>query len=58
MTDRLRIPKGRQTIRKGGSLTGNHGPVSRPIKLWTLDAKPNTMLARLESGIHVGTRCR
>jgi hypothetical protein len=31
MTDRLRIPKGRQTIRKNGSLTGTHGPVSRPI---------------------------
>ena len=45
MTDRLKIPKGRPTIRKGGSLTGMHGPVSRPVKLWTFNAKPNTTLA-------------
>ena len=48
------MPKGRQTIRKGGSLTGNHGPVSRPIKLWTFNAKPNTMLARLEAAYMSG----
>lgn len=40
--------KGRLTSRKGGSLTGMHGPVSRPIRLWTFDAKPNTLLAQLE----------
>jgi hypothetical protein len=40
--------KGRQTIRRGGSLTGMHGPVSRPIRLWTFDAASNTTLARLE----------
>ena len=49
MTERLKIPKGRTTIRKGGSLTGNHGPVSRPIKLWPFDTKPNSTLARLEA---------
>jgi hypothetical protein len=48
MTERLRIPHGRSTIRKGGSLTGMHGPVSRPIKLWPFDSKPNTTIARLE----------
>ena len=54
MTDRLKIPKGRQTIRKGGSLTGNHGPVSRPVKLWTFNSKPNTTLARLETAYMSG----
>ncbi|HEY7248694.1 MAG TPA: hypothetical protein VH678_32930 [Xanthobacteraceae bacterium] len=41
-------PKGRTTIRKGGSLTGIHGPTSRPIKLWTFDPEPNTIFAQLE----------
>ena len=54
MTDRLKIPKGRPQIRKGGSLTGMHGPVSRPIRLWTFDAKPNTLLARLETAYMTG----
>ena len=54
MTDRFRIPNGLQTIRKGGALTGNHGPVSRPVKLWTFDSKPNTALARLESAYMSG----
>lgn len=49
-----KMPKGRQTIRKGGSLTGLHGPVSRPIKLWPFNAKPNTMLARLETAYMTG----
>ena len=43
-----RMPRGRQTIRKGGSLLGFHGPVSRRIKLWTADSKPNTIIAELE----------
>jgi hypothetical protein len=43
-----RMPRGRQTIRKTGSLLGFHGPVSRRIKLWTFDTKPDTTLARLE----------
>jgi hypothetical protein len=42
------MPRGRQTIRKGGSLLGFHGPVSRRIKLWTSDPKPNTTVALLE----------
>lgn len=54
MTDRLKIPKGRPQIRKVGSLTGMHGPVSRPIRLWTFDAKPNTPLARLETAYMTG----
>jgi hypothetical protein len=54
MTDRLKIPKGRPQIRKGGSLTGMHGPVSRPIKLWPFDAKPNTIFARLETAYMSG----
>src|SRR5262245_35867001 len=43
-----RMPKGRATIRKGGSLTGLHGPASKPIKLWAFEAQPDTTLARLE----------
>jgi chromosome segregation ATPase len=43
-----KLPRGRQTIRKGGSLLGFHGPVSRRIKLWTIDSKPNTTVAQLE----------
>jgi hypothetical protein len=54
MVDKLKIPKGRQTIRKGGSLTGTHGPVSRPIKLWSFSPKPNTTLARLETAYMSG----
>jgi hypothetical protein len=49
MAERLKIPKGRPTIRKGGSLTGMHGPVSRPVKLWPFNPKPNTTLAMLEA---------
>lgn len=54
MLEKLRIPKGRPTIRKGGSLTGMHGPVSRPIKLWPFDPKPNTAFARLEAAYMSG----
>lgn len=54
MTDRLKIPKGRQTIRKGGSLTGMHGPASRPVKLWPFNTKPNTTLAMLEAAYMSG----
>src|SRR5262245_29509787 len=46
-------PRGRQTIRRGGSLTGLHGPVSRAIKLWKSDTKPNTTLAKLERAYFV-----
>ena len=41
------MPRGRQTIRKNGSLTGLHGPTSRPIKLWTFDTKRNTTFTQL-----------
>src|SRR5262245_59350583 len=51
---RLGLPKGRQTIRKDGSLTGTHGPVSRPVRLWEFDAKPGTLLARLEAAYMCG----
>jgi hypothetical protein len=54
MADKFTMPKGRQTIRKGGSLTGMHGPVSRPIKLWPFNPKPNTVLARLETAYMSG----
>ena len=49
MTSSKKLPRGRQTIRRSGSLMGFHGPVSRRIKLWTTDSKPNTTLAQLES---------
>jgi hypothetical protein len=42
------MPKGRTTIRKGGSLTGIHGPTSKAIRLWTFDPEPNTIVAQLE----------
>ena len=54
MTNRLKIPKGRSTIRKGGSLTGMHGPKSRPIKLWPFGPKPNTTIERLEQAYMTG----
>src|SRR5262245_32489718 len=50
----MKMPKGRSTIRKGGSLTGTHGPVSTPIRLWSFDAPPNTTLARLEADYMAG----
>jgi hypothetical protein len=43
-----RMPRGRQTIRKTGSLLGFHGPVSRRIKLWTFGAKSDETVAALE----------
>ena len=54
MVEKLKIPKGSLTIRKGGSLTGHHGPVSRPVKLWPFNSKPNTTLARLETAYMSG----
>jgi hypothetical protein len=41
------LPKGRTTIRKHGSLSGLHGPSSRPIKLWVFEPN-NATLAKLE----------
>jgi hypothetical protein len=43
-----RMPRGRQTIRKSGSLLGFHGPPSRRIKLWTLEPKSSGTVAQLE----------
>src|SRR5262245_30618740 len=54
MADKLKIPKGRTTIRKSGSLTGLHGQKSRAIRLWPFEAKPNTTLARLEVAYMAG----
>src|SRR5262245_59389327 len=54
MTERLTIPKGRPTIRKGGSLTGMHGPTSRAVRLWPFNSKPNTTLAQLETAYMSG----
>ena len=54
MAEKFVPPKGRQTIRKGGSLTGAHGPMSRPMKLWTFKSKPNTTLAKLEAAYLAG----
>lgn len=51
---RTGMPKGRTTIRKAGSLTGLHGPTSRPIKLWPFDAQPDTMLGKLERAYFAG----
>jgi hypothetical protein len=45
---RTGMPKGRQTIRKGGSLTGLHSPTSKPIRFWTVESKPGTTMAQLE----------
>jgi hypothetical protein len=45
------------TIRKGGSLLGYHGPVSRRIKLWTADPKPNTTVAQLERAYFKALEC-
>ena len=54
MAEKFVPPKGRQTIRKGGSLTGAHGPMSRPMKLWAFEPKPNTTLAKLEAAYLAG----
>jgi hypothetical protein len=43
-----RMPRGRQTIRKSGSVSDLLGPTSRLIKLWTAESKPNTIMAELE----------
>src|SRR5262245_59680982 len=51
------MPRGRQTIRKGGSLTGLHGPASRPIRLWEFDASPGSLLAQLEQAYFAGLQC-
>jgi hypothetical protein len=44
----LKTLKGRNTIRKNGSVTGATGQTSRLIKRWRFSPKPNTTLARLE----------
>ena len=54
MAEKFVTPKGRQTNRKGGSLTGAHGPMSRPMKLWTFESKPNMTLAKLEAAYLAG----
>ena len=54
MAEKFVPPKGRQTIRKGGSLTGANGPMSRPMKLWAFESKPNTTLAKLEAAYLAG----
>jgi hypothetical protein len=41
--------KGRNTIRKNGSVTGATGQTSRIIKRWRFNPEPNTLLARLEA---------
>lgn len=46
--------KGRNTIRKGGTVTGANGQASRPIKRWRFDPEPNTTLARLETAYMAG----
>src|SRR5438067_13732082 len=48
MSTTNRMPTGRQTIRKNGSLLGYHGPISRRIKLWTVDVKSDPTLTSLE----------
>ena len=54
MADDFVMPKGRTTIRRGGSLTGTAGPISRRVRLWEYDPKPNTTLAKLESAYLAG----
>src|SRR5262245_46059574 len=51
------MPRGRQTIRKGGSLTGLHGPASRPIRLWAFNAAPGSLIAQLEQTYFAGLQC-
>jgi hypothetical protein len=46
--------KGRNTIRKNGSVTGATGQTSRMIKRWRFNAEPNTLLARLEAAYMSG----
>jgi hypothetical protein len=44
--------RGRSTIRRNGSVTGATGQISRAIKRWSFDPKPE--LARLEASYFVG----
>jgi len=46
--------KGRNTIRKNGSVTGATGQTSRMIKRWRFSPEPNTLLARLEAAYMSG----
>ena len=46
--------KGRNTIRKNGSVTGVTGQTSRMIKRWRFNPEPNTLLARLEAAYMSG----
>jgi hypothetical protein len=50
----MKAPKGRNTIRRGGSVTGATGQTSRMIKRWRFDPKPDTTLARLEAAYMSG----
>jgi hypothetical protein len=43
------VLKGRNTIRRGGSVSGATGQTSRFIQRWRFDPMPDTTLARLES---------
>ena len=46
--------RGRNTIRKNGSVTGATGQTSRMIKRWRFSPEPNTLLARLEAAYMSG----
>ena len=46
--------KGRNYIRKNGSVMGATGQTSRMIKRWSFDPKPDTTLARLEAAYMSG----
>jgi len=54
MSNVTKLPKGRLTIRRNGSLTGDHGPRSTAIRLWNFDAKPESTLAKLEAAYLAG----
>lgn len=46
--------KGRNTIRKNGSISGATGQTSHMIKRWRFSPEPNTLLARLEASYMSG----
>src|SRR5262245_38019184 len=49
-----KLPRGRATIRKGHTMSGQAGPRSTMIKLWTFDTKPDTTLGKLEVAYFAG----